>query len=252
MTTQGNNIEPYMELYIRDWFENYSKGLPIEKCANSQSKRWSIGSHGGVIRPLILSLSAKSKYEGLGIGITHQQLTHNSQNVSSALGSLVPLLFDLLSTQEPIELLQKEMKNIPLIKITGEELSKRYRDAKGPGNIPKEEMFQIHTEYSNEFLSDIIEYATDENMITTRFATACYPEHGLPLIYYFLYKNSFAFKESLLDNANAGGDNVHRGMILGILAGAVAKEIPAELQTSLKEYEAIKKEIDDFVDIISR
>lgn len=34
----------------------------------------------------------------------------------------------------------------------------------------------------------------------------------------------------VLANANSGGDNVHRGMILGLLAGAANEEIPVHLK----------------------
>lgn len=68
------------------------------------------------------------------------------------------------------------------------------------------------------------------------------------LILYFLYKNKFDFTSSLFDNANAGGDNVHRGMILGLLAGATTETIPKHLKTSLTNYEEIKKEIDAFIE----
>lgn len=248
MSASEENKDPYLEIYIRDWFENYSKGIAPELCAASQINRWSIGSHGGIIRPLILSLVSKSSFEGLGIAISHQQLTHSSQSVSASLGLLVPLLENLLCTDEPLKVLSESAKKLPLIKISGEELTKMYHDFNGPGNIPKDEMYKIHTQYSDEYLSDLLQKATDESMITKRFATACYPEHGLPLILYFLHKNSFDFKASLLDNANAGGDNVHRGMILGLLAGAVTKDIPKELKTGLVEYEELKKEIDDFVE----
>jgi ADP-ribosylglycohydrolase len=247
LTDIDANNDPYLEIYIRDWFENYSKGISPELCAQSQRNRWSIGSHGGIIRPLVLALTTKSSYEGLGIAISHQQLTHSSQNVSSALGTLVPLLTKLLNGNDPLKLLNEYAKEISLIKIHGKDLSKRYFEANGPGNIPKDQMWQIHTEYSNQYLSEILPSATDESMITNRFATSCYPEHGVPLIIYFLNKNKFDFKSSLLDNANAGGDNVHRGMILGLLAGASAKEIPEELKTDLKKYVEIKKEINDFV-----
>jgi hypothetical protein len=59
------------------------------------------------------------------------------------------------------------------------------------------------------------------------------------------------FTASVLANANAGGDNVHRGMILGMLTGARSTEIPHELKTGLKEYTQIKNEIEAFVKIIS-
>ena len=247
MTTPGQNSDTYSEVYIRDWFENYTKGTAPELCANSQHHRWSIGSHGGIIRPLVLSLTTKSSYDGVGIAVDHQNLTHRSQNVSSALSQLVPLLFSLMHGDSPIDTLNSTAQNIALVKIHGEELSQKYAAAMGPRNIPKDEMWKIHTEFTDERLSEILPNATDENMITTRFATACYPEHGLPLILYFLYKNSFDFTSSLLDNANAGGDNVHRGMILGLLAGATTDDIPESLKTGLKKYKEIDQEINEFV-----
>ena len=251
MSTPGQNRDTYSEVYIRDWFENYSKGLAPELCAPSQHDRWSIGSHGGIIRPLILALTAKSSYDGVGIAVDHQNLTHRSQNISSALSQLVPLLFDLIHDDSPMDALDTATKNIALVKIHGSELSKKYAEAMGPRNIPKDDMWKIHTEFTDERLSEILPNAMDESMITTRFATACYPEHGVPLIMYFLHKNSFDFKKSILDNTNAGGDNVHRGMILGVLAGASSEEIPEDLKTGLKEYKSIKSEIEEFVKIIS-
>ena len=250
MTTPGKNTDTYSEVYIRDWFENYSKGQNPELCAPSQHDRWSIGSHGGIIRPLILALSAQSSYDGVGIAVDHQNLTHRSQNVSSALSQLVPLLFDLINDDSPMDALDNATQNISLVKIHGAELSKKYAAAMGPRNIPKDKMWKIHTEFTDEHLSEILPKATDENMITTRFATSCYPEHGIPLILYFLFKNNFDFKKSILDNANAGGDNVHRGMILGVLAGASSEEISEDLKTALKDYENIKNEIDQFIKII--
>ncbi len=246
MTAQDKNKDPYLEIYIRDWFENYSKGLPPELCANSQREKWSISSHGGIIRPLVLALTSNSTYEAVGESITHQQLTHRSQGVSSAIGLLVPFLRTLIGEDEPLRILNEYTKKLPLIKIHGEELTKMYHDFEGPGNIPKEQMWKIHTEFSDEYLDEILPNATDDSMITKRFATACYPEHGVPLIMYFLYKNHFDFTSSLFDNANAGGDNVHRGMILGLLSGACATEIPEHLKKSLLKYKEIKKEIEDF------
>lgn len=50
LTTPGKNRDPYTEIYIRRWFENYSRGFPPHACAELQRNIWSIGSHGGVLR----------------------------------------------------------------------------------------------------------------------------------------------------------------------------------------------------------
>lgn len=252
MTTPGKNRDPYSEIYIRRWFENYSKGVAPELCAEQQKSVWSIGSHGGIIRPLVLSLMAKDPYQGLGHAINHQNLTHRSENVSSALGVLVPLLQALFQGHDPMSTLKEYASKVQLIEIKGEALSKTYQKHKGPGNILKDEMYKMHTTYSNKHL-DLDETAllSDTELSGPRFSTACYPEHGLPLLFSLLYRNKMDFTASILANANAGGDNVHRGMILGMIAGAKSTELPSELKTGLKAYTQIKSEIEAFVKIIS-
>lgn len=251
MSTPGNNRDPYCEIYIRAWFENFSKGVAPELCAQKQRTVWSIGSHGGIIRPLVLSIFTNDPYQGLGMAISHQQLTHRSENVSSALGVLVPLLHALLKGEDPYATISEYARKVRLIKIKGEELSKTYRAHQGPGKIPKDQMWKIHTEFSNQYLdvNRVLKAYSDELIIGKRFATACYPEHGLPLLLCLLQRNNAAFKASLLANANAGGDNVHRGMILGLLAGASNTEIPGELKSGLLAYNELKNEISDFVNL---
>ncbi|EOD34046.1 hypothetical protein EMIHUDRAFT_228899 [Emiliania huxleyi CCMP1516] len=58
-----------------------------------------------------------------------------------------------------------------------------------------------------------------------------------------------SFSEALLANANAGGENVHRGLVLGALMGAQvgASGIPAELKAGLYHHDAIAAEIDAFI-----
>lgn len=245
--SSGKNRDPYSEIYIRAWFENYSNGLPPELSAEQQRTVWSIGSHGGIIRPLVLSMLSGEPFIGLGMAISHQQLTHRSENVSQALAVLVPLLDALLKGSDPRETITHYAKKIRLVKIRGEELSKTYRAHQGPGNIPKKQMWDIHTQFSDKYLDlDALHKLSESELIGNLFATACYPEHGLPLMLSLFERENFDFKASLLANANAGGDNVHRGMVLGLLAGAATKSIPQELKEGLLEYETLKTEIEAF------
>lgn len=70
---------------------------------------------------------------------------------------------------------------------------------------------------------------------------------------HFAAKYTTAFEQGLLANANCGGENVHRGIVLGALLGAEAGErgIPEHLKTGLKDYEAINAEIEAFKAAIS-
>ena len=251
MTTPGKNRDPYCEIYIRRWFENYSTGLPPYYCAELQRNVWSIGSHGGVIRPLIISMLATSSYQGLGLAIEHQNLTHRSENVTSALGVLVPLLHDLLVGDDPNKTVSDYARHVYPPQVTGKQLFQSYRDHQGPGNIPRRTMWDFHTHLADEpyELDRLITEKSGSEVVNNLFATACYPEHGLPLLLYFLRSHNARVESTLLANANSGGDNVHRGMILGLLVGAANMEIPVHLKQGLTAFDELQIEIDSFCDI---
>jgi hypothetical protein len=44
---------------------------------------------------------------------------------------------------------------------------------------------------------------------------------------YLAVRHRFDLEAALLSNANAGGDNVHRGMFLRLLVGSALNEIPS-------------------------
>lgn len=251
MTSAGNHPDPYTEIYLRLWFENYAAGLPAHACAERQREVWSIGSHGGMIRPMVVALLAANPYQALGFATEHQALTHRSENVTSALTITVPLLHDLISQADPPGAAGARSAQLRIPKINGEEMFKMYRDHKGPGNIPDREMWKLHIDMEDEpfDLANLSTNFDEDEVIQKKFATACYPEHGLPLILFQLAKNKFQPRESLLANTNAGGDNVHRGMVMGLLAGAATEEFPDDLINGLAESESLKNEIETFADI---
>ncbi|MEO6824930.1 MAG: ADP-ribosylglycohydrolase family protein [Nitrosospira sp.] len=254
LTVPGENRDPYTEIYVRRWFENYSQGLPLDACAELQRNVWSIGSHGGVIRPLVLAMLLESAYQGFGFATEHQCLTHRSENVASALGALVPLLNSLVSGGDPVEVISSYAGSLRVPRITGEELFAAYRNHGGPGNIPKDEMWQLHVRL-NDALYEVIKLAqqhAEPEVVRRFFATACYPEHGLPLMLYLVMKHDLRVEECLLANANAGGDNVHRGMIMGLIAGASNDELPDHLVKGLVAHDELETEISAFVDIVLR
>ena len=251
MTTPGENRDPYCEIYIRQWFENYARGLPPHACAELQRNVWSIGSHGGIIRPLVVSMIAGSPYQALGLAVEHQNITHRSENVAGALGVLVPLLHTLLAGSEPGQAISDYAQQVRSPEISGDQLFAAYRDHHGPGNIPKRDMWDFHTRLSDApyELDRLIGEYSEPEVVNHMFATACYPEHGVPLLLYFAKAHNLDVEPSLLANANAGGDNVHRGMILGILVGAANKEVPSHLKQGLIAFDELQKEIEAFSDI---
>jgi ADP-ribosyl-[dinitrogen reductase] hydrolase len=252
MTSPGpQRKDPYLEIYLRCWFENYAGGIDLRNCAETQRKVWSIGSHGGMIRPMALSLLAPTSYQGLGFAIEHQNLTHRSENVAGALGISIPLLHDLLDGVPPLSAAAQRSAPLRPPRLTGNEMHETYRRHHGPGNIPNREMWELHTHLSEDRfdLQKLVTDCDDEDVVLRKFGTACYPEHGLPLALFLAANHGFEPEAALLANANAGGDNVHRGAVLGLLVGAAVDEFPEHLKAGLADAEALEEEINAFAEV---
>jgi ADP-ribosylglycohydrolase len=251
MTTPGRNRDPYTEIYIRHWFENWSRGVPGYAAADYQRRVWSIGSHGGLIRPLVASLLFESDYQAMGMAMEHHNLTHRSENNLSALSVLIPLVRALVSGEPAETAIRRFARQVRVPRVNGTELYHQYRTHGGPGGIPREEMWRYHTDLeSHELDLEALNASTaEEDVVGGKFATACYPEHGLPLMLSIAARHRLDPEAALLANANAGGDNVHRGMVLGLIVGA-ARTIPDHLKQGLHESASISDEIDAFVEQI--
>ena len=138
-----------------------------------------------------------------------------------------------------------------LPKYTGLELFREYEKHGGMSKVTKEVMFDLHTSYQEEKW-DIEKFSEENSEAKVQrklLSTACYLEHGTPLLLYMAWENNFDFRTSLLKNVNAGGDNVHRGMVLGLLLGATTNELPHDLVDGLADKSQLKQEIDAFAEI---
>lgn len=74
-----------------------------------------------------------------------------------------------------------------------------------------------------------------------------------PSLIHFAAKYGNDFEEALLANANCGGENVHRGNVLGAVLGAYHGEskIPNHLKQGLHDAEAIGAEIEAFKQVVA-
>jgi len=75
--------------------------------------------------------------------------------------------------------------------------------------------------------------------------TACYIQNSFPALLHFAYKYAENPEAAILANANAGGENVARGSVLGALMGAAhgMNGFPAWSKTGLKAAKEIEHEI---------
>ena len=60
----------------------------------------------------------------------------------------------------------------------------------------------------------------DADVIGRELSTACYIDQAVPAVIYLALKHAKNPEQALIANTNLGGDNVHRGGVLGALLGA--------------------------------
>ena len=252
LTTPGRNRDPYTEIYIRRWFENYSRGADPLSAAEHQRNVWSIGSHGGMIRPMVLSmLIPHDPALALGAAVDHQVVTHRSEIVAGGLSVAVPLLQALIHGDDLRKAVEAFAPRIKLPTVNGRDLFAEYKNSDGPSNIPDDRMWRLHMNRSDTVF-DPASLARDpgpERVVMGVFATACYPEHGLPLAMFHAWLHADDVFEALIDNAHAGGDNVHRGMVLGLLLGAADPHAMKRRGKELSEASDIEREIAAYAEL---
>ena len=77
---------------------------------------------------------------------------------------------------------------------------------------------------------------------------ACYIDSSFPAMLFMVYKYADSVEKAILANANAGGENVARGAILGTLVGAAhGLEAFPEWSHQLHQKTEIMSEIEAFV-----
>ena len=78
---------------------------------------------------------------------------------------------------------------------------------------------------------------------------ACYIEHSFPAVLYLAARYPDDIEAALIANTNAGGDNCHRGAVLGTLLGAAlgVAAIPERWIQGLTAYAELEAEIERFI-----
>ncbi|TVR66626.1 MAG: ADP-ribosylglycohydrolase family protein, partial [Candidatus Competibacteraceae bacterium] len=192
MTAPDSHNDTYAESYHRDFFANYVRGLPPERCAGAESH--DTASIGGLVAlPLVILAALCGRGPG-AVDVTllaQLRLTHRSANLERyalALGKLLPRL---LQDPEPrTDLLIGAIAGLlgfPVAKVV-ERMRREQR--------------------------------SDRDVIGGLLSPACYIDQSFPAVLYLAARYPDDFEAAQIANANAGGDNCHRGAVLGALLGA--------------------------------
>jgi len=209
--------DTYAESYHRGFFAHFAQGRKPEKCAMKTHDTASIGGL-VTIAPLVFSERLKGASQS-AIQITcreHLALTHPDESLMRVCDRYVTLLCGLMAGPDGDgvkALLTEAGKGSPGLDVAG--LVKR--------NLP------------------------DHHVVGHVFSRACYISDSWPVVLYLAYKYQNDPWKALQVNTNLGGDNVHRGNVLGVLLGLQSDTVATQWFDQLLNHNAIGQEIDALI-----
>lgn len=205
--------DTYAESWHRGFFANLESGLPPERCGAVTHDTPSVG---GLVSIAALFLTLRLRGVALdtaqGQCRTHLQLTHPDAALTRVCDAYTGLI-DALLMRDP------EASAEPLLaaaaqRSLGLDLPALLRKGRG-----------------------------DRDVVGRVFSSACYISDSWPAVLYLAYKYRDNPRAGLLANANAGGDNVHRGAVLGVLFGLLHGRAEDDWFAQLRDQGAIGAEI---------
>ena len=221
MTAPDSHNDTYAESYHRDFFANYARGLPPERCAGAEGH--DTASIGGLVAlpPVIFATVGKGDRAAVDTALlTQLRLTHRSPKLERYALGLGELLIRLL--QDPAPPLE------PLACATAERLG--FPAATVIERIQRNRL-------------------SDRDVIGRWLSPACYIDQSLPAVLYLAARYPDDFEAALIANTNAGGDNCHRGAVLGAILGAALGDgaIPERWIHGLRARAELEEEIETFI-----
>jgi ADP-ribosylglycohydrolase len=89
----------------------------------------------------------------------------------------------------------------------------------------------------------------DEVVIGRRVSPACYIAEAFPASLYLAWKYADDFENAVISNTNVGGDNCHRGAVIGALVGGAVglSTIPPRYVDQIDDATRLRSQIDSIV-----
>jgi ADP-ribosylglycohydrolase len=183
MTTPGSHRDTYVEEYHRHFFSQYEKGVPPRECGLEEKH---IGGIVG-LAPIIL-FYADDPQRARAAALEHLSLSHLGKAMEDAAHFFIDVSLAVLDGGS--------LKNV-ILNSTG----------------------STHLQFDADAFVKWLDQP-DEEIVGGKFRTACYVDQSIPSVAYLAYKYSDDPEGCLIANTNLGGDNAHRGAVLGALLGA--------------------------------
>lgn len=209
--------DTYAESCHRGFFANYLLGKKLKDCAAVTHDTASMGAL-VTVAPLALALLSS---EPLAVVQKyckdHVWLTHPDKDLMNVVDSYVVLIDTLLN--RPVNASVEEALEKDASVIAGTKLDKLVNQQKG-----------------------------DSYVVGRLYSLACYISDSWPSVCYLASKYYENPKKALLTNTNLGGENAHRGSVLGTIVGLASSLFDKDLYESLAQHEELDIQINQFLD----
>ncbi|MDA0347287.1 MAG: ADP-ribosylglycohydrolase family protein [Verrucomicrobia bacterium] len=205
MRRPGWHKDTYVEEYHRAFFDRLASGITPEKCGIDDL-------HIGALATVPALLAGLSQVEALDYDrwiqtvLQHVALTHRNAHALKAAEALALILMDLAHDEELDSVLKKRVS---------------------PLNSP--EQFKGWSDFE------------DRTIVGRHLTPACYLPDSFSASLFLAWKYRDDFKAGILANARCGGDNCHRGAVVGSILGSI-NNIPKDWLKDLKSIGRVTKQ----------
>jgi len=218
--------DTYAESYHRGFFANLQNGILPDQCGAVTHDTPSMGAL-VTVAPLALALLSKHPVERVQeVCCTHVRLTHPDEGLLKVVSRYVTLLDSLL---EENEVYDHELATAAVISCKADHFVQAAKVITG-AKLEK---------YLNNPVSDM-------TIVGGQYSTACYITDSWPSVCYLAAKYYSTPGKALLINTNLGGENAHRGSVLGSMIGLVDGKYDKSLFDQLLHRDAIAQEVQYF------
>ncbi len=189
MRTPGWHRDTYIEEYHRAFFTNRAKGLPLLNCGIDDRHIGGLAT----VPALVASLDEINGLDG-EVVVNHVSLTHHNEDVKQGAEALTHMLVAIADGCDVRQAIKK------------------HADPWGGASV-----------------FEALAKKPDRVIIGQMLTPACYMPESFAAALALAWKYHDDFERGILANARCGGDNCHRGVVIGALLAA-ANTIPEHLK----------------------
>jgi len=209
MLTPGQHRDTYVEECHRKFFTAYARGTVPRQCAASDIHIGGLAHVGTLCAFFAADVAAARKAVR-----EHISLTHRSAEVIAAGDALARMLCEVAA-----------------------------------GDDLREAIFRHGADWFSNRKAGQWSRDPDEVVVGHRVSPACYIADAFPASLYLAWKYAGDFEAGVVANTSVGGDNCHRGAVVGALLGAAAgtARMPGRLIDGIHDAVRLQTRIDSLV-----